>query len=88
MVKGEWIVFPKEMRCKNWVNGIEVRFHFNESSQIEGKIQYVPPHLTKRIPCAINPDIFLFRMWRQATMIFRKAYYRKRLHPVSGSDLR
>jgi hypothetical protein len=88
MVKGEWIVFPKEMRCKNWVNGIEVRFYFNESSQIEGKIQYIPARLTKRIPFTANPDIFLFRMWRQATLIFRKAYYKKQLNLVSKPDPR
>lgn len=77
MVKGDWIVFPKEMRCKNWVNGIEVHFHFNETCQIEGKIQYIPPHLIERIPFILNPATFLFRIQRQATLMFRKIYYKK-----------
>jgi hypothetical protein len=81
MVKGDWIVFPKEMRCKNWANGIEVTFYFNETRQIEGKIQYIPPHLISRIPFTLNPAIFLFRMRRQATMVFRKVYYKKRAGP-------
>jgi hypothetical protein len=78
MVKGNWIVFPKEMRCKNWVNGIEVAFRFNENNQIVGAVRYVPPRLTKKDPFIRNPCIFLFRTCREATLIFRKIYRKKR----------
>jgi hypothetical protein len=83
MVKGEWIVFPKEMRCKNWVNGIAVNFYFNEADEIEGRIQYVPPRISEGIPPSPNQSIFLFKMWRQATLIFKKAYYKKHPSPVA-----
>lgn len=80
MVKGDWIVFPKEMRCKNWVNGVEVRCRFNESSQVDGKIEYIPPGLIEQIPVSLNPVIFLFRMRRQAVLVFTKACNKK--HPA------
>jgi hypothetical protein len=79
MVKGEWIIFPDEMRSKNWANGIEVSFCFNESSKLEGKIRYVPPQLINRMPSALNLAVFLCRQWRQACSTFEKAYYRKKL---------
>jgi hypothetical protein len=78
MVKGDWIIFLKEMRCKNWVNGVEVRFYFNENCQIEGKIEYIPPGLREGIPFSPNQVIFLFRMRRQATLVFMKACRKKR----------
>jgi hypothetical protein len=78
MVMGEWIVFTREMRCKNWVNGIEVNFCVNEANRVEGKISYIPPEIIEGMPATINLAIFLFRMWRQATIAFERDYYRKK----------
>ncbi|MDR3129970.1 MAG: hypothetical protein LBU18_00310 [Treponema sp.] len=81
MVKGNWIVFLKEMRCKNWVNGIDVGFYFDKTGRIEGKIQYLPPRLLEQISLFPNPGVFLFRMRYQAALIFRKIYLKRQINP-------
>ncbi|MDR2501059.1 MAG: hypothetical protein LBD37_08290 [Treponema sp.] len=76
MVKGEWIFLISEMRCKNWANGLEFTFFLNEQNLIEGKITAIPPDILKNfnMPWLI---IYLLRAWRQTTMLFKKAYYKK-----------
>jgi hypothetical protein len=81
MVKGEWIVFPEAMRCKNWVNGIEIVFFITAKNTVESKIQYIPPALLEQFPLTIDLAMYVFKMWRQATEIFKKVYFKKNQHP-------
>jgi hypothetical protein len=81
MVKGEWIVFPEARRCKNWVNGIEIVFYITSQNTVQSRIHYIPPALMSKIPGTIDLAIYVFKMWRQATEIFKKVYYKKDQHP-------
>jgi hypothetical protein len=77
MVRGEWIVNLKDMRCKNWVNGIEIKFFLNEENVPEGRIRYCPQELIENLPGSIDFIMYLYKMWRNATCVFKKAYYKK-----------
>ncbi|WP_010254500.1 hypothetical protein [Treponema primitia] len=76
MVKGPWIINVDAMRCKNWVNGIEVVFHLDETGRPLGKIMPPPRGLSERIPQIQNRMIYVCRMWQRATAVFYKVYYR------------
>jgi hypothetical protein len=78
MVKGDWIVNVRDMRCKNWVNGIEVVFYLNREKMLMGKIQHIPEKLIENKPLTIDLLIYLYRMWNRAASIFYRAYYRQR----------
>lgn len=82
MVKGDWIVNVRDMRCKNWVNGIEVVFYLNREKMLEGKIQHIPEELIESKPLAFDLAVYLYRMWNRAASIFYRAYY-KQQRPVS-----
>jgi hypothetical protein len=79
MVRGEWIIFPKEMRCKNWRNGIEIVFALNEKKIPEGKVR-LPPALAKQFPFAIDRFLYVYKMWRQAASLLKKVYLKKTQH--------
>jgi hypothetical protein len=78
MVKGDWIVNVRDLRCKNWVNGIEVVFYLNEEKLPVGKIGYIPEELIKSKPLSIDLVLYIYKMWSRATSIFYKAYYRQK----------
>jgi hypothetical protein len=78
MVKGDWIVNIRDMRCKNWVNGIEVVFYLNREKMLVGKIQHIPEKLIKGKSPAIELVSYLHKMWNRAASIFYRAYYRQR----------
>jgi hypothetical protein len=77
MVKGDWIVNIKDMRCKNWVNGIEVVFYLNKEKLPVGKIQHIPEKLLEGKSLTIDLVFFLYKMWTRASAVFYKAYYRQ-----------
>jgi hypothetical protein len=81
MVKGNWIIFPETGRCKNWVNGIEIVFYSTGKNTLQSKIHYIPPALMEQIPGAMDLALYVFKMWRQATEIFKKVYFKKNQHP-------
>jgi hypothetical protein len=81
MVKGAWIVTLREMRCKNWVNGIEVVFHVGENGEPAGSILPLPDKIWEKIPKALDMMFFLYRMRQRATSVFYRAYYRNLLKP-------
>lgn len=76
MVKGAWIVTVGEMRCKNWMNGLEVVFHLGDNGQPAGSILPPPDRFWDKIPQTVDMSIFLRRMRRRATIVFYRAYYR------------
>jgi hypothetical protein len=76
MVKGSWIISIKGMRCKNWVNGIEVIFHLNEWGQLVGKIMPLPGGLRDKLPPVQDRNVYVCHMWQRACTVFYKAYYR------------
>ncbi|MDR1949167.1 MAG: hypothetical protein LBQ38_07230 [Spirochaetaceae bacterium] len=78
MVKGEWIIFPEARRCKNWVNGIEVVFDVDDADEVVGIIRYIPPELSKQISTPFIFSLYVYKMWRQATELFKKIYYKKK----------
>jgi hypothetical protein len=81
MVKGDWIIFPAEGRCKNWVNGIEIVFYNTGKNTLQSRIHYIPPALVEKTPSAMDLAIYVFKMWRQATELFKKVYLKKNQHP-------
>jgi hypothetical protein len=81
MVKGDWIIFPETGRCKNWVNGIEIVFHFTREKTLQSKINYIPPALKENIPGTMDLTLYVLKMWRQATELFKKVYLKKYQHP-------
>jgi hypothetical protein len=76
MVKGSWIISINAMRCKNWINGIEVVFHLDEQGQPVGRIIPLPEGLYDKLPRGQDRMIYVCRMWQRACVIFYKAYYR------------
>jgi hypothetical protein len=80
MVVGPWIVNLKEQRCKNWINGLEVSFSMHNNVPY-GKIQSLPKDFFKETPFAIDQVIYVYKMWRNATYIFKKVYLKKNQHP-------
>ncbi|MDR2403132.1 MAG: hypothetical protein LBD78_03795 [Spirochaetaceae bacterium] len=78
MVKGEWIIVPETMRCKNWVNGIEIVFDMDSAGKVIGKIRYIPPELSERISSPFIFSVYVLQMWQQATELFTKIYYKKK----------
>jgi hypothetical protein len=79
MVRGNWIINLEQMRCKNWVNGIEVVFYTREGGEtVEGTIQYVPQEIFEKIPATVDFVLYMYRMWRSASYVFKKAYFRRK----------
>jgi hypothetical protein len=78
MVKGEWIIVPEAMRCKNWVNGIEVIFDVDSAGKVFGRIRYIPPELSERISSPLVFSVYVLRMWQQATDLFTRIYYKRK----------
>jgi hypothetical protein len=76
MVKGSWIISIEGMRCKNWINGIEVVFHLDERGLPMGKIMPLPGGLSDKLPLVQDRMIYVCHMWQRACAIFYKAYYR------------
>ncbi|MFP3043706.1 hypothetical protein LQZ19_17990 [Treponema primitia] len=77
MVKGSWIINVDAMRCKNWINGIEVVFRLDEKGRPLGKIMPLPNGLSERIPRVQDRMIYVCRMWQRATLVFYRVYYRQ-----------
>jgi hypothetical protein len=77
MVRGDWIVNVEKMRCKNWVNGMEITFGIIKGAFIVGKIQYIPQELIETIPVARYRALYIYKMWRNAMEIFKKVYFKK-----------
>jgi hypothetical protein len=67
------------MRCKNWINGIEVVFHLGENGRPAGSILPLPDEFWDKIPKTMDATFFLHRMRRRATVLFYRAYYRQLL---------
>jgi hypothetical protein len=80
MVVGSWIVKLKEQRCKNWINGIEVSFSIHNNVPY-GKIRSLPKDFFKETPSAMDQLMYVYKMWRNATYIFKKVYLKKIQHP-------
>jgi hypothetical protein len=82
MVKGAWIINLHTMRCKNWVNGIEVSFHLDENGRLMGTLMSLPAalpgELRKKIPTGQEQAAYICRMWRRAIVVFYRAWYRGR----------
>jgi hypothetical protein len=78
MVKGDWILHLDGMRCKNWVNGIEVVFFFDNEGALKGKIHYIPQMLIEQSSDAIEIAVLVYRMRQQATALFKRIYHKKR----------
>jgi hypothetical protein len=76
MVRGAWIINFHTMRCKNWVNGIEVVFHLDENGHPAGKLMPLPEELAEKIPKLQERLAYVCRMWQRATLVFYRAYYR------------
>jgi hypothetical protein len=87
MVKGDWIVNVRDMRCKNWVNGIEIVFYLNKDKAPVGTIRYIPKALIKSKPLTIDLVLYAYRMWHRASAIFYRAYYRQKLRRGAGQIL-
>ncbi|MDR1108960.1 MAG: hypothetical protein LBL19_07995 [Spirochaetaceae bacterium] len=85
MVIGSWLVNKEKMRCKNWINGIEVLFTVNENHTIQGKITAIPEELLKEMPTTVVRAVYIHKMWRKATHIFKKIYLKKDQHPQRTS---
>jgi hypothetical protein len=84
MVKGAWIITVREMRCKNWVNGLEIVFRLNSDGQLVGSILPPPASFWDKLPPELNVSNFLFRMRRQATILFYRVYYQRLLKSRYG----
>jgi hypothetical protein len=84
MVKGAWIVKVGKMRCKNWINGLEVVFHPDANGQPTGSI--LPPldNFWDNFPRDMDRGLFLCRMWQRATIVFYRAYYQHLLKTRHG----
>jgi hypothetical protein len=90
MVVGSWIVSKENMRCKNWINGIEITFTLDEDNTLKGRISFIPKGLFKEMPTTILRAFYIYKMWRTATHIFKKIYLKKRSTPpeiISGGTL-
>lgn len=83
MVKGAWIINLHTKRCKNWVNGIEVSFHFDENGRLMGRLMPLPGELCKKISPRQERVAYIYRMWRRAIVVFYRAWYRGRTKPKS-----
>jgi hypothetical protein len=82
MVRGDWIINVEKMRCKNWVNGMEITFCIAKGAFIVGKIQYIPREFIEKIPMTRYRALYIYKMWRNATEIFKKVYLKKTIkHP-------
>jgi hypothetical protein len=81
MVVGSWLVSKENMRCKNWINGIEITFALTENNTLRGRISAIPEALFKEMPTAIIRALYIYKMWRTATYIFKKVYLKKDQHP-------
>ncbi|MFP3089445.1 hypothetical protein LQZ21_03870 [Treponema sp. TIM-1] len=81
MVVGSWIVSKENMRCKNWINGIEITFTLSENNTLKGRISFIPKGLFKEMPTTILRAFYIYKMWRTATHIFKKIYLKKDQHP-------
>jgi hypothetical protein len=79
MVKGAWIITVREMRCKNWVNGLEIVFRLDGNGQPAGSILPPPASFWDKLPQTLDVSTFLRRMRRQATILFYRAYYQRLL---------
>ncbi|GHV80775.1 hypothetical protein AGMMS49944_25660 [Spirochaetia bacterium] len=80
MVKGAWIINLHTMRCKNWGNGIEVGFHFDENGRLVGKLMPLPATLqgtlAEKIPREQDRIAYIRRIWQRAAIVFYRTYYR------------
>jgi hypothetical protein len=67
------------MRCKNWVNGIEIVFHVGGTNNeiVEGMIQYVPQEIFENIPATVDFVLYLYKVWRSAMYTFKRVYFKK-----------
>jgi hypothetical protein len=83
MVRGDWIFYLDGMRCKNWVNGIEVVFSFDPGGILKGTIHHIPPALMLQSPGALEIAVLAYRMRQQATALFKRIY-QKRAVPRNG----
>jgi hypothetical protein len=87
MVIGSWIVSTENMRCKNWMNGIEITFTLSENNTLQGRISTIPEELFKEMPTTIIRAFYIYKMWRTATYIFKKIYLKKQDQHPQGSSL-
>jgi hypothetical protein len=84
MIKGAWIVTLREMRCKNWMNGLEIVFHLGKNGQPEGSILPPSDKFWAKTPKTLDMALFLRRMLRRATVVFYQVYYRRLLKTQYG----
>jgi hypothetical protein len=90
MVKGAWIINLHTLRCKNWVNGMEVVFQLDESKRPVGKLMPLPEALSaeldEKIPVTRERMAYICRMWQRATVIFYRAWYRQLFRDPGGGQ--
>ncbi|MDR2629385.1 MAG: hypothetical protein LBC60_00520 [Spirochaetaceae bacterium] len=81
MVVGSWIVSTENMRCKNWINGMEITFTLTENNDLKGRISVIPKERLSEIPTLALRAFYIHKMWRNATYIFKKLYLKKDQRP-------
>jgi hypothetical protein len=64
------------------MNGLEIDFTLNRNKIPEGRITFIPKELFK--DGGLKSILHIYRMWRNATYIFQKVYFKKRAATYPG----